>query len=90
VAGVLPLPQPVEHDRKAEVDVRRGRVDAELHAQRPALLELALEPSLREDVHRMACGDERFHGRESSETVAEQGRATTPAPVQSRALRAAA
>ena len=37
VAGVLELAQLAQHDRVAEVDVRRRRVDAELHAQRPPL-----------------------------------------------------
>ena len=36
--GVLELPQLAEHDRMAQVDVGCGRVDAELHAQRPRLL----------------------------------------------------
>ena len=34
----------------ADVDVRRGDVDPELHAQRPAERELALELALREHV----------------------------------------
>ena len=36
VAGVLELAQLLQHDHVAEVDVGRGRVDAELHPQRPA------------------------------------------------------
>ena len=38
VAGVLELAQLAQHDRVAEVDVRRRRVDAQLDPQRPALL----------------------------------------------------
>ena len=38
----------------AEVDVRRGGVHAELHAQRPALLELALELALGQGVDGVA------------------------------------
>ncbi len=37
VAGVLELAQLAQHDRVAEVDVGRGRVDPELHAQLAAL-----------------------------------------------------
>jgi hypothetical protein len=33
VTGVLELAQLAQHDRVTEVDVRRGRIDAELHAQ---------------------------------------------------------
>ena len=39
----------------ADVDVRRGDVDAELHPQRPAELQLRLEPALGQDVDRVAC-----------------------------------
>ena len=35
VPGVLELPQLAQHDREAQVDVGRGRVDAELHPERP-------------------------------------------------------
>src|SRR4029453_15569547 len=38
---------------EAEVDVRRGRVDAELDAQRPAELQLALELTLGQQVDGM-------------------------------------
>ena len=41
---------PLERNRPADVDVRRGDVDAELHPQRPAQGELRLEASLRQDV----------------------------------------
>ena len=61
MARVLPLAQPVEHDGEAEVDVGRGRVDAELHAERPAFLQLPLELALRQDVHGMARGRELLH-----------------------------
>jgi hypothetical protein len=43
VAGGLELPQLLEHDHVAEVDVGGGRVDAELDAQRPARGEALLE-----------------------------------------------
>ncbi len=36
VAEVLELAQLAQHDREPEVDVRRGRVDAQLHPERPA------------------------------------------------------
>jgi hypothetical protein len=35
------------------MDVRRSRVDAELHAERPAELELALELAFGQDVDRV-------------------------------------
>ena len=43
VAEVLELPELLEHDRVAEMDVRRGRVDPELDPERALLRELALE-----------------------------------------------
>src|SRR5207253_1234947 len=43
VAGALKLRQSVEDERKPEVDVRRGRIDAELDAQWTSELQLALE-----------------------------------------------
>ncbi len=69
VPRVLPLTEPVEHDREAEVDVRRRRVDAELHPQRAVALQLALELALGENVHRVTRRDEAFHASESSNTV---------------------
>ena len=50
VADVLELAQLAEHHHVAEVDVGRGRVDPELHPQRPALAELALELPLGKGV----------------------------------------
>ena len=47
---VLEGPHPLERDRAADVDVRRGDVDPELHAQRPPERELALELALRQHV----------------------------------------
>jgi len=44
------------------VDIRRGRVDAELHAQRPPERELAFELPLWENVNRMPRWSECFHG----------------------------
>ena len=65
VPGVLELPQLAEHDGPSERDVGRGRVEAELHAQRPAERELLLEPALGNDlggpVHQQGEGV-RSHG----------------------------
>ena len=47
---VLERAHALERDRAADVDVRRGDVDAELHAQRPAERELALELALGQHV----------------------------------------
>ena len=55
VAEVLELAQLAQHDGVAEVDVRRGRVDAELDPQRPApRAELALERARRQRVDGVA------------------------------------
>ena len=54
VPFALELRETVEHVRKAEMNVGRGRIDAELHAERPAELQLAFELSFGQDVHRMA------------------------------------
>jgi hypothetical protein len=43
VAVFLELAQLAQHDREAEMDVGRRRVDAELHSERPLLGELPLE-----------------------------------------------
>jgi hypothetical protein len=53
VPRVLELAQLLQHDRVAEVDVGRGRVDPQLHAQRPAAVELLGKPSLRQHVDRV-------------------------------------
>ena len=50
VAEVLELAQLLEHDREPEVDVRRGGVDAQLHAQRTAQFELVFEPSVGQAI----------------------------------------
>ena len=51
VAEVLELAQLLEHDREAEVDVRRGRVDPELDPQRPAERQLrSSSPSGRQST----------------------------------------
>ena len=44
----------LERDRAADVDVRRGDVDAELHAQRPAERQLLLELARRQHVDGVA------------------------------------
>jgi len=54
VAEVLELAKLLQHDGEPEMDVRRGRVDPELDAQRPANGELALELSLGQAVERVA------------------------------------
>ena len=44
VPGVLELAQLAQHDRVTEVDVRRGRVDPELYAQRTTFFAGPLDP----------------------------------------------
>ena len=62
MAEVLELAELLQDDRVAEVDVGRGRVEAELRAELPplarGLLELALQAPLREGVDGVA-GEER-------------------------------
>src|SRR6185312_9898635 len=55
VALVLEGAHPLERDRLADVDVARGRVDAELDAQRPAERELALQLPLRQHLDGVTC-----------------------------------
>jgi hypothetical protein len=66
VPGVLELAQLAEHDRVAEVDVGRGRVDPELDPQRPALRprrpELCRERTLGQAVDRAQFEDGGFVG----------------------------
>jgi len=50
VALVLEPAHELERDRAADVDVGRGDVDPELHAQRPAELQLSFQAALRQDV----------------------------------------
>jgi hypothetical protein len=52
---VLEGPHPLQRDRAADVDVGRGDVDAELHPQRPAELQLRLEPALWQHVDGVSC-----------------------------------
>ena len=59
VPGLLELGQLREHDAVAEVDVGRGRVDAELDPQRPALGELLGEAALGQRLLRP--GQELVH-----------------------------
>ena len=54
VAAVLELAQLAQDHGVAEVDVGRGRVDPELHPQRPALAQLALERALGQGVDGVA------------------------------------
>ena len=50
MAGVLELPQLVQHDRPAERHVGGGGIEAELHAQGSSERELLLEPALGNDL----------------------------------------
>ncbi len=50
MAEVLEESQPPQHDREAEMDVGGGGVDAELHAERPAPLELRAQVAGRDEV----------------------------------------
>ena len=50
MALVLERAHPLQRNRASDVDVGRGDVDPELHAQRPAELQLRLEPALRQHV----------------------------------------
>ena len=50
VAELLELAELAQHDGEAEVDVGRGRVDAELGPQRAAGAELAAEVGLGDEV----------------------------------------
>src|SRR5581483_7475593 len=52
VAELLELAQLAQDDREAEVDVGRGRVDAELHPEGHAAPELAAQVRLGDDVDR--------------------------------------
>ena len=49
---ILEGAQLTQHDGVAEMDIRGGRVDPELHAQRASERQLAVELAAREDVHR--------------------------------------
>ena len=50
VAEILELAELLEDDREAEVDVGRGGVDAQLDAERPAELQLPLEPPVGQAI----------------------------------------
>jgi hypothetical protein len=65
VAAVLKFPQLAQNDRVTEMDVRRRRVDPELHSERTAVLQLFAEGSLREGVNRIPKQKIRIfgHGR---------------------------
>ena len=77
VAEVLEQAQPAQHDREPEVDVGGGRVDAELHAQRRAALELLAQLGLGDDV-------DRARGQQ----LAAGGRRPRPGTVTNRVGRA--
>ena len=65
VAVLLELAQLAQHDREAEVDVGRGRVDAELHPEWATFRELLLELGLVDEPVVRLVGDEPDlrHGR---------------------------
>jgi len=67
VTEVLEAAQPAQHDREAQVDVGGGWVDAELHPQRPAGLELLPQLGLGDHV-------DRAHGEQLDLTVDVHGR----------------
>ena len=48
--AVLEHAQPAQHDREPEMDVGGGRVDAELHPQRRAALDLGAQLGFGDDV----------------------------------------
>ena len=50
VSAVLEQAEPAQHDREAEMDVGCGRVDAELHTQRRAALDLRAQLGFGDDV----------------------------------------
>ena len=54
---ILEQPQPAQHHGEPEVDVGRGRVDAELDPQRPCRGRASLQLLLGDDVDR-AGGEE--------------------------------
>ena len=54
MAEILELPELGETDGVAEVDVGRGGIDAELHAQRPPFLQLLDQLLARDDLGRAA------------------------------------
>ena len=51
--AVLEHAQPAQHDREPEMDVGGGRVDAELHPQRRAALDLGAQLGFGDDVDRV-------------------------------------
>src|SRR5262249_35058336 len=53
VAAVLEQPEPAEHNGATEVDVGRGRVDAELDPQRGAALDLLAQLRFGDHVDRV-------------------------------------
>ena len=65
MAAVLEFPQLAENDGVAEMDVGRRGVDPQLHAERPALLQLLPQRALGEGVNRISKQKIRIfgHGR---------------------------
>ena len=62
MAFVLEGAHPLQRDPAADVDVGRRDVDPQLHAQRPAERELALQPAFGQDVDRVPCELRDSHG----------------------------
>ncbi len=69
VPEILELAQLLQHDREAEVDVGRGRVDPELDAQRPAERQLALRARPRAGNRRRCGSATRPHRRRRRMTL---------------------
>src|SRR4029079_7259054 len=63
VTGILERTHPLKWHRPADVNVGGGHVDAELHAEGAAELQLRLEPAVRQDVDGVPGEDlDRGHG----------------------------
>src|SRR5205823_9575989 len=95
VPAILELAQLPQHDRVTEVNVRSCRVEPQLHAQRPALLQLALELALRQrslDVAkeklRIGCTPIRHPG-DARLAPPPDGARSRPAPLRSSQSRRA-
>src|SRR5205814_4432352 len=93
VPRLLELREPIEDEREAEMDVRRGWVDPELDAQWAAGLQLALELALGQDIDGVPRQVRWQRGRDSRSRSARPhrwGRSRTPARGTTRAPRARA
>ena len=77
VSEILELAQFVQNDRMAEVDVGRGRVDAELHPQRPARSSFVRSSSAVDAV-------DRARGQDPQLLVHRRHRRTLPVAASAR------